>query len=470
MTDLQLMEALGQVQDDFILEAVHTERAASGMRFSRKMGLIAAIICLLLVLVGCGAVVYLQLAESPVFDLPQVNGSDVPAEDIILTVIDPTPSGMTLKVDIENFGDLEKAVFMLRDGSFTLERNTTEGWKPVDILLDEVEKQADDLATDGHSQWYVSWSTTYGLLEPGHYRYTTYILEGNEAVSAEFTIEEKNQTEILDTVDKLLKTDSYHIRITTERTFTFPEGVSAEDEEIYRKDYSSLYDDYIKCGEDRMLGYYENGIMTVGMLYLDGVKYKMSYEGENRKNPMIGWEVCPDMDMERLTEWTGLLSTEETQLQKDENGNIEKIFIRYSTEDGNNVQSNTVVTVSLLSTDPETIGTIFSRQDTNTIREFNWEESQKTRKALDVDFQNTKSCPIVTAADAIARAEAERTVECSDIRVYRDEGAGMWAVEYQILSGYQGYQFIYMDDDGITQMVSGAGSKVEEWKDLYPDP
>ena len=46
----------------------------------------------------------------------------------------------------------------------------------------------------------------------------------------------------------------------------------------------------------------------------------------------------------------------------------------------------------------------------------------------------------------------------------------MWKVEFQIGYGYQGYQYIYLNDDGISQMVSGAGSKVPEWQDLYPDP
>ena len=46
----------------------------------------------------------------------------------------------------------------------------------------------------------------------------------------------------------------------------------------------------------------------------------------------------------------------------------------------------------------------------------------------------------------------------------------MWKVEFQIAYGYQGYQYVYLDDDGITQMISGVGSKVEEWKEFYPDP
>jgi hypothetical protein len=34
--------------------------------------------------------------------------------------------------------------------------------------------------------------------------------------------------------------------------------------------------------------------------------------------------------------------------------------------------------------------------------------------------------------------------------------------------GYQGYQYVYLNDDGFTVMVSGSGSKVEEWQSEYP--
>ena len=76
----------------------------------------------------------------------------------------------------------------------------------------------------------------------------------------------------------------------------------------------------------------------------------------------------------------------------------------------------------------------------------------------------------IVTFEAIERVKAECTVQYDKIVVYRDEEAGMWKVEFQIMYGYQGYQYIYLNDDGITQMVSGAGSKVPEWQDQYPNP
>lgn len=80
------------------------------------------------------------------------------------------------------------------------------------------------------------------------------------------------------------------------------------------------------------------------------------------------------------------------------------------------------------------------------------------------------SKPISTTAEALALAENERTVEYTQMKIYRDEAAGIWKIEYQIFYGYQGYQYVYLNDDGITIMVSGSGSKVEEWQAEYPGP
>ena len=85
-------------------------------------------------------------------------------------------------------------------------------------------------------------------------------------------------------------------------------------------------------------------------------------------------------------------------------------------------------------------------------------------------LQTLRQNPISTSAEAMALAENERTVEYTQVKIYRDEAAGIWKIEYQIMYGYQGYQYVYLNDDGITVMVSGAGSKVEEWQTDYPGP
>lgn len=123
-----------------------------------------------------------------------------------------------------------------------------------------------------------------------------------------------------------------------------------------------------------------------------------------------------------------------------------------------------------ISLDPALAAAKFAEQDVNVARPFSWEEEQQKRKALDVEFVNVTALPVGNATEAIARATAECVVEYDKIIVYRDEEAGIWKVEFQDGYGYRGYQFVYLDDNGITQMISGAGSKVEAWKDQFPDP
>jgi hypothetical protein len=135
-----------------------------------------------------------------------------------------------------------------------------------------------------------------------------------------------------------------------------------------------------------------------------------------------------------------------------------------------NVEVDHIQVFEFVKADPAKIAEIIGQENVNTSRTFSWEDDQKNMKALDVAFVNTSAQPVSNASEAIARAMAECTVEHDKIIVYRDEEAGMWKVEFQIMYGYQGYQYIYLNDDGITQMVSGAGSKVPEWQDMYPDP
>ena len=118
----------------------------------------------------------------------------------------------------------------------------------------------------------------------------------------------------------------------------------------------------------------------------------------------------------------------------------------------------------------EDIEKLLDEQNTNVWQKFSWEEDQKTNTPRNVAYVNTTSNPISTSTEALALAEKERTVEYTQVKIYRDEAAGIWKIEYQIMYGYQGYEYVYLNDDGITVMISGAGSKVEEWQVEYPGP
>lgn len=188
----------------------------------------------------------------------------------------------------------------------------------------------------------------------------------------------------------------------------------------------------------------------------------------------MGWMPWPDMDLNRLTWWT--LPLEDSRYTETvahrEDGTIKTIVLTCTEKDssGLDVDVTLTTTLEILDTSREEIAAVLSKQNTNVWQAFDWAEDQKQYKALDVPFQNTSANPIATAADALALAEKECNVEYNKVKIYRDESVGVWKIEYQIQYGYSGYQFVYLNDDGITVMISGAGSKVDEWKTAYPDP
>ncbi len=117
------------------------------------------------------------------------------------------------------------------------------------------------------------------------------------------------------------------------------------------------------------------------------------------------------------------------------------------------------ITEEFLDTPREEIARLLEEQNTNVWLAFDWEADQKQYPALDVPFQNTFPHPIATVADALALAEKECTAEYNMVVVYRDETAGIWKIEYQINYGHLGYQFVYLNDDGMTVRISSAGPK-----------
>ena len=117
------------------------------------------------------------------------------------------------------------------------------------------------------------------------------------------------------------------------------------------------------------------------------------------------------------------------------------------------------MTITVEDTDPADISQKIEEQDINFYREFSWSEEQKNITPLSVTFQNTTPSPVTNAPEAIAQAIKECSVEYTKIVVYRDESAGMWKVEFQIFYGHQGYQYIYLNNDGITQMVANGSAR-----------
>lgn len=476
MNGKELFESMTHVHSKYILEADALPEAQPRPRrlVLKKSALIAAVLGLMVLLMGSTVIIRTVLAESDLFDYPLVDTALVPPENIHLTVDQVGTTSMHVYCDIEGVEYGKNSIYILANGPFAIEKQTENGWEALPSNIDDPTWDADEILTDGTTDWYVNWSAMYGILEPGTYRYVATVLEGNVPVSVEFTVEGEESSDLQAAVQGILNGEAYHIRYTTWYEFGSMENLTKDGRDFVEHETATYTYEYVKSGEDMLYLCYREDILWTGMMYENGIKYQLDHEGDDRTNPVIGWSPWPDMDLNDLTSWIGTLTSRlvESNVENNTNGSISRIVY---TEKGDTFNSYKIEytryqTWEIITTDPIEAAAKLAQQDVDTAREFSWEDDRKNMKALEVEFVNTDAQPVSSASEAIARAMAECTVEHDKILCYRDEEAGMWKVEFQIMYGYQGYQFIYLNDDGITQMVSGAGSKVPEWKDLYPDP
>lgn len=476
MNGKELFENLTFIPSHYIEEAEDGQlpaqiRRPAGMK---RLLLIAAVVGLAVLLMGSASIIWTVLAESDLFDYPLVDPATVNPDRIHLRVDNVTATSMRIFCDVDGVEYGKNSIFILSGGPFTIEKQTDSGWEALPAKIDDPQWDADEVLSDGGIDWYVSWSAMYGILEPGTYRYSAVVLEGNVPVSVEFTLEGEASSGLQDALQQILNGDAYHIRYTTWYEFGSKENLTKAGRDYLDHEYAVWTYEYFKAGEDLLYLCSREDVLWIGMMYKDGIKYSLDHEDDDRTKPIIGWSPNPDMDLNRLTEWANFLTAQLPDCNGEfgADGSLVCVSRRETSNEFNTytIENTHYQTWEILTTDLAEAAAVLAEQDVDVAREFSWEKDQQKMKSLDVAFVNTTPSPVSTASEAIARAMAECTVEHDKILCYRDEEAGMWKVEFQIMYGYQGYQFIYLDDNGITRMVSGAGSKEEAWKDLYPDP
>lgn len=466
----------------------------SGRKPIKKLWLIAAVIGISAILMGSVAT-YRYVVAMLTLDTPPSTGVDsaaatenrettfvrkieVKAEDIQLTISDVTPTSMRIYCVIDGAEKRMDYIDLLISEPYMIEKKTENGWQALLVQTDFWKKDHGAVVFWEEFDWPVNWSATYGVLESGTYRFTTVLVDGVEPVSVEFTVPELSDSTLPDAVNKLLSADAYHIRYSHSYEIGSMDGV----QEKYRASLENRikvenisYSDYWKCGNDIMHFSYEGEKIKSGMMYKNGILYVLDYEGDNRNNPIIGW--TPNFGAERtiLTSWANLLSSHNFtgEAEYDQDGILRKATLTSVDETiQENYHTDATITRSweVISTDISVTAAKFAEQDIEVVRPFSWSEDRANMKAMEVEFVNTTAKGITKPSEAITQAMKECQGKYDKIIAYRDETAGVWKIEFQIGFGYHGYWFIYLDDDGITLMISGAGSKVEAWKDKYPGP
>lgn len=497
---MQLLEAVGQIQDDYIMDAHSDIPKAASPR--KRLLLIAAVIAALLALAGCAMAIRYVWAESPFTSLPRLTGEDIHYEEIELTITGVSPTGIGLMCTIkneafpeENQDEAQNAIVII-NGPFYLEKKTKTGWEELPKRIEDATWQKQEFITGGQLDLGYSWGLVYGRLSPGTYRLTTTVVEGQPEVHVEFDIvDSSNLTnaeaiqKCNDAIDAILNREYYHVYLSQLSEYgEGPEGVRMDDGQ------NTSYSEFWKSGEDYLeLFSIEEGHVVDGNMKKDGVKYCLDNETEgDSKTPVAGWSVWPALDDNRMAWWAvyyepsavlfpegiGVISDAEITFQRrtsdkdrieiisflfDEAGNLKRIVENCTRKEfyAENafVPVTYTMTIEICDTDAASICKKIDDQDVNFYRDFSWEKDQKERTPLNVAFQNTAVCPVTNAPEAIAQAVKECNVDYTKIVVYRDEAAGMWRVEFQIMYGHIGYQYVYLNNDGITQMIANAGAK-----------
>ena len=497
---MQLLEAVGQIQDAYIIDA-HSDIPKSASPRKRFL-LIAAVVAALLALAGCAMAIHYVWAESPFTSLPRLTGEDIHYEDIELTITGVSPTGIGLMCTIkneafpeENQDEAQNAIVII-NGPFYLEKKTETGWEELPKRIEDATWQKQEFITGGQLNLGYSWGLVYGRLSPGTYRLTTTVVEGQPEVRVEFDIADSSNLtnaeaiqKCNDAIDAILNRECYHVYLSQLSEYgESPEGVRMDDGQ------NTSYSEFWKSGEDYLeLFSIKEGHVVDGNMKKDGVKYCLDNETEgDSKTPVAGWSVWPALDDNRMAWWAvyyepsavlfpegiGVISDAENTFQRrtsdenrteiisflfDEAGNLKRIVENCTRKEfyAENafVPVTYTMTIEIRDTDAASICKKIADQDVNFYRDFSWEKDQKERTPLNVAFQNTAVCPVTNAPEAIAQAVKECNVDYTKIVVYRDEAAGMWRVEFQIMYGHIGYQYVYLNNDGITQMIANTGAK-----------
>lgn len=462
-----LFYGLNYVNTSFIIEAETATQLKDSKKILplRRWVLIAALISTLLMLIGCGAALYITFANEPWASIPVVEGVEVPKEDIQIEITEVTPSYLCYRCDIDDFGYEEKAVVFYTDAPCAIEIKTDAGWQALPKQIEDAAWKADEVLTDGHYEGKFHWSAHYGSLDVGQYRISAPIIQGHDDFVLEFEIKDSMRSESLDAADNLVNREFWHIQVHDSKEYGSLDNVpdNAKDQFIRDAAQPDQCSEFWRCREDYLFLTYFGDSISHGMMYKDGIKYGLIREWDSLDAPIVGWTPWPAMDLNELTNWRYIL--EEAQVEGDtslkSDGSIDTAVLTY-TQHGSNgfdVDITRTTTLQVMPTSQEEITNMLDAQDINVWQTFSWAKDKQTHKTMDVPFVNTTSTPISTATEAFALAEKECSVDYSQAMIYRDEAAGIWKIEYQILYGYQGYQYVYLNDNGITVMVASAEPK-----------
>ena len=395
---------------------------------------------------------------------------------------------------------------IVAEDSYWLEEFVDGKWQYVDNNLTAVSVEKRNVETKGYDElsYKVDWSDTYGKLPAGFYRmgrYHTVTLRSGESETrpcyAKFRVMGENWDVLLekcaDAMEKLASQHSYHIVIQKNLT----DHADPEDTQGFGYFPYTISTHTWKFGEDfledaRYVDRTDTGTLhgRRGSMRRDGISYNLEWSGREVDSPLSFWGTntyyTPDSEMYMETSfmWIDSLVGEVTQkgnqisvmttaegrsVQQelvytfDSDGDITRVELIHHPVAGSDRIKESVVDryLEVLDTPAQQICDLIQSQDVSQPMPFSYamdvEDFPDARKE---GFVNVHPARIVFVETVIGLADMECTMKGQEpgvrynmIEVYRDENAGMWKVVLRYSQNIEGDQAIYINDQGVTQMI-----------------
>ena len=389
------------------------------------------------------------------------------------------------------------------DEGFWIEKLVDGKW----TLLTPKAEVANAPETELHVSWNgrdtlkVDWTDSYGSLGPGFYRlgryHTATMSDGRTETQhcyAKFRLYDPNQGTLLNqckqALSAVLQADTCHIySIDYGASLTEPAKHYIQDE-VWRQggDCLELLTYIPRTAES-------DTITPKGSLWIDGKYYGLEWSGEPLTSPLSAcWRgVDGYMDHSNQELWDFDFNWFDSKVEEvEQTGRTVHIYEVYDFDDrfqyseiscsfdesGNLtgmthaylpsrdcVQKDKVIDAEMvvLDSSAEEIRQMIRSQDVTAPLAFSYAaDTAKYPKAKTSGFRNTTAKPVSGVDEAIALADKECTLEkaLTDIArpyyqtaVYRDEAAKIWKVKLFWWQDDDIYQAVYMNDQGITQMI-----------------
>lgn len=515
MNGKDLLTELGNINPKYYEEAENgtISQTRKAKTFRRPL-LVAAMIALMLLLVGCGVIVVKRMLNwTPEMEeyLTSYNEETGPGavardwyiEDVDISISIDQPETSVLPISAvtwapEAMGTLEVGTeYWIEkwDGTAYQEIHTVDG-KPWMVPVQTLD-------CNGDFSWTADYAQSYGTLEPGHYRLgmmISLITSTGERTEmgcyAKFQIYTNDIKPYMDTYVKafneLLNGETFHIRV---RKY-YGENTTASDKytvtEIWKagQDYFQhwatyyLDDTFWRDGGDLL----RNGMgydLTFGtgtpdaqpetvrnVWYLEPFNYTLhvsEFDYFSRNVDAVttdGDTVIFIKDKEYRNDV--FFGSRQVKVEYAPSGKITKLSYLVK-------ETNQSIEVEVLEDSPEEIREWIDSIDVNSPRNFSYDKemealAQLPYEKIESGFQNTSPNANLSRDDVleIAKKESSR----ADYNVYSisyDPDSKMWKVEFEISWDSTYYEVIYISNNGIPQMVA-IRPYSESFENVLPKP